>query len=85
MRFFASLFNSVETDYSPAAENMEQGRVTENAGDLVGIKQLVLPADVKRAEAEEYEAEAIAKIIKHAIDTGLTIPVQNSNWQTASA
>ena len=60
--------------YTTAAEDMVQGRVDAAAGQLVGIHKLTLPADSRIAETTAHEAESIARFIRHAIDSGLTVP-----------
>ncbi len=73
-RVFASLFEAVETNYSPAAEDMEQGREDACTGECMGVKTLPIPGDYRRDEAQEYEAEMVARYIKHALESGMTIP-----------
>ena len=64
----------METNYSPAAEDMEQGREDACAGECRGVKTLPIPGDYRRDEASDYEAEIVSRYIKHSIESGMTIP-----------
>lgn len=72
-------FGSRTTAYSPAAEDMVQGREDDVLSESIakpfcGTYRLEIPTDLLVAEARDFEAEAIAKFIRHAIDSGLEVP-----------
>jgi ATP-dependent helicase/nuclease subunit A len=51
------------------------GRRHETLGDLAGINTLLIPSEHSTAEEViEYEADRIARFIRHAIDAKLTVP-----------
>lgn len=78
---YSDKFGQQSTAYSPAAEDMIQGR--EDAfvpGDgntavqsLCGTYRLMLPTDGRIEDARDYEADSIAKFIRHAIDSGMQV------------
>ena len=70
---FSNKFLPKATKYKPAAEDMIQGR-EECDGDLRGVFKLEIPKGTKFAEIVPFEAEQIARYIRHAIDSGLTVP-----------
>lgn len=77
-RVYQAKFGDQATDYSPAAEDMIQGREDALLPDsddnaLCGTYRLELPTDRKIEEVREIEADSIAKFIRHAIDTGLQV------------
>ncbi|MCC7334623.1 MAG: UvrD-helicase domain-containing protein [Pirellulaceae bacterium] len=78
-RVYSDKFGTKATPYSPAAEDMVQGRVDLNvpsdlAKALCGTYRLELPTDQRIAEVRLYEADAIARFIRHAIDSGIQVP-----------
>ena len=60
--------------YRSASESMLMGRMDEKTGSLCGIKKLTLPDDLTIENATNWEADAIARYIRNAIDTGVTVP-----------
>lgn len=53
---------------------MIQGRVDVSEGELSGIRKLTLDSAAKIDDATIEEAESIARFIRLAIDTGMTVP-----------
>ena len=70
---FSNKFPPVPTRYKPAAEDMIQGREDCN-GELHGVFMLDLSNRPKDIDLVAFEAEKIARFIRHAIDSGLTVP-----------
>lgn len=73
-RMFEEIFPAKATPYAPAAENMLVGRDDAIAGQLRGLFQLPVNEECKIEEATRQEADAIARFIRYAIDTGLRLP-----------
>ena len=76
---YRSKFGDTATAYSPAAEDMIQGRIdavdpNESASAICGTYRLELPTDKGIAEVHDIEADSIAKFIHHAIDSGMQVP-----------
>ncbi len=70
---FRNKFLPQADQYTPAAEDMLQGRVDAQAGELCGVFTLTVDSELNIDEATEQEADAIARFIRHAIDAGLTV------------
>ena len=64
---FDDFFGNEETNYSPAAVAMEQGRENVNDGDLTGVHRLPIPEGLNQSEAVAQEAELIAQYIHNSI------------------
>lgn len=71
---FGTLFGETDGKYSPAAVDMEQGRVDASKGETYGIEKLTLPDTLSQEEIVAYEAEQIAKHIAGLISRKSTIP-----------
>ena len=71
---FGMLLDYQETKYSPAAVDMEQGRIDQSKGDIRGIETLLIPEQLSKVDAVAYEAEHIAKHIADLIARKSTIP-----------
>jgi ATP-dependent helicase/nuclease subunit A len=72
---FDQVFPATADPYSPAQRRMLIGRRNGSDGDLAGISTLVIPKELGKAElVVEYEADRIARFIRHAIDAELTVP-----------
>ncbi len=77
-RIYRDKFGKQATAYSPAAEDMVQGRedsLHPQAAHkkLCGPYRLELPTDYNVADVRKLEAESIARYIRHAIDTGVEV------------
>ena len=71
---FADQFPAAATEHSPAAAAMEVGRVGEESGDFDGLRVLSVPDQhTKGDEIVEYEADLLARTIRDALDSGLTV------------
>ncbi len=70
---FLEKFPSKATLYSPAAESMIAARQEASDGEHFGLRKLVIPAGSSYEQAT-FEADTIARYIRHAIDSKLTIP-----------
>jgi ATP-dependent helicase/nuclease subunit A len=73
-QIFRDKFLPTANQYTTAAEDMVQGRVDASPGELRGIRKLTLDGAAKIDDATMEEAEAIARFIRHAIDSGMTVP-----------
>ncbi len=78
-QIFQNKFLPEADRYTPAAENMVQGRVdAQGAGTsdshLCGIHKLSVDTDANIDEATQQEADSIARFIRHAIDSGMSVP-----------
>jgi ATP-dependent helicase/nuclease subunit A len=71
---FAEKFPARSDEFRPASEPMLPGRTDKVDGQLVGIWRLEVPTDSNIIDATYHEADAIARYIRHAIDSGLTVP-----------
>ena len=67
-------FPGEDTDESPGYVPLETGRVAGKTGQLEGVYLLSIPEGCsKTEEAVEYEADFIARTIRHAMDAGMTV------------
>jgi ATP-dependent helicase/nuclease subunit A len=67
-------FPREDTDASPAYVSLETGRVGGGKGRLEGTYLLSIPEGCGNTEeAVEYEADFIARTIRHAIDAGISV------------
>ena len=79
---FDQVFPVQATEHSPAASPMQVGREGDSTGDLLGIKVLEIPPDSSnRDSAVSYEADFIARYIRHAIDSQLSVPRSKQELQ----
>jgi ATP-dependent exoDNAse (exonuclease V) beta subunit len=53
---------------------MVAGRIDASPGQLAGIYLLRLPNCGDKRDLAEFEAERLARTIRHALDAGLTVP-----------
>jgi len=68
-------FPPCATDESPSYVPLQTGREEGAGGDLCGIYRLDLPEEYTRKEqAVPAEADFIARIIRGALDNGMTVP-----------
>ena len=68
-------FPSVAADESPAYVSLQEGRTGETGGDLAGVHSLTVPGECSnKAMVVEYETDRVARTIRHAVDTGATVP-----------
>lgn len=66
-----SRFPREANDASPEYVPLDAGRHAANAADLQGVYLLSIPPEYTRQEeAVEYEADRIARTIRHAVDAG---------------
>ena len=73
-RIFNDKFLTEADRYQSASESMLHGRVDEVAGNLSGIRKLLVPTGVTIDKATYEEADLIARFIRFAIDSGTTVP-----------
>lgn len=67
-------FPATHSPQSPAYVPLQTGRVEGNEADYSMVYSLLIPKDLaKREFAVEYEADRIARVIKHAIDLKMLI------------
>lgn len=67
-------FPIAETDHSPAYVAFELGRTEEDTGQLSGFYRLTVPSEYSNKESIiPYEADRIARTIRNAIDSKMTI------------
>jgi ATP-dependent helicase/nuclease subunit A len=73
---FQGTFPEKATNYSPERHALQPGRTDGEQADLLGIRQLQIPAEESSSEVRvaQYESELIARTIRHALDSGLTVP-----------
>ena len=63
------------SEESPSYVPLDHARDDANVGQLSGLYTLHVPADYSRQELiVEYDADRIARSIRHALDVGITIP-----------
>ena len=68
-------FPACEGEESPSYVSLLEGREGGSAGELCGVYTLHIPEDLTKLDrAVEYEADFIARTIRHALDTGMTVP-----------
>jgi ATP-dependent helicase/nuclease subunit A len=69
-------FDAKDSPESPRYVRLETARVNETSGTLSGVYSLTIPPECKNKNlAVEYEAERIARTIRHALDNpSITIP-----------
>ncbi|MCR9295899.1 MAG: UvrD-helicase domain-containing protein [bacterium] len=60
--------------YAPAAEDMVPGRQDDHTGEFHGLHQLPVDSSLNIEAATEQEADAIARFIRYAIDSGMSVP-----------
>ncbi|MFT5526624.1 MAG: ATP-dependent helicase/nuclease subunit A [Pirellulaceae bacterium] len=70
---FSEAFPSSENTYSPAYSLLEEGRPDDTA-QLDGVYRLDVPADLRKDESMEWEAEQIARYICNALNEKWTVP-----------
>ena len=73
-RVYGEKFLEESDSYTTAAEDMVQGRVDHLEGELAGVWRLPLTLESRIADTTRNEAETIARFIRHAIDSGMTVP-----------
>ena len=73
-RVYQDKFLSVADQYTTAAEDMVQGREDVHDGELAGVWRMQFAIDAKIEETTRNESDAIARFIRHAIDSGMTVP-----------
>lgn len=67
-------FPAEASEYSPAYVALQPGRRAFWPGDLTGVFVLTIPDGRSlKAHAREYEADRIARTIRHALDSGVTV------------
>jgi ATP-dependent helicase/nuclease subunit A len=67
-------FPSVSSEESPAYVPLAEGRTDGNRGTLSGLYVIRVPEDCGNKQAViEYEADRIARTIRHALDSGATV------------
>ncbi|MBD3168526.1 MAG: AAA family ATPase, partial [candidate division Zixibacteria bacterium] len=67
-------FNENDTAESPGYVALRAGRTDGNQGTISSLYSLNIPEDfAKKANVVEYEPELIARFIRYAIDTGITV------------
>ncbi len=72
---FVNTFPAEATPYSPASRTMQIGRQDGTEGELSGIRVIEVPEDLSKKEnAVEFDADLIARYIRHALDTKMTVP-----------
>ena len=72
---FEVTFPREANQYSPTSSNMKVARQEGSKGDLTGIHVLQIPTEFcNKTLAVEYDAEQVARTIRHALDTGATVP-----------
>ena len=72
---FDQVFPPQADAYSPGQRAMLIGRQGDGDGQLSGVGRLTVPREHGQAAAVvEHEADRIARYIRHALDTGLTLP-----------
>ncbi len=75
-------FPAEASEYSPAYVPLRPGRSAFSAGVLTGVFVLTIPGEHSlKDDAREYEADRIARTIRHALDSGMTVsrPEKNSH------
>jgi len=73
-RVYGDKFLDEADSYTTAAEHMVQGRVDRLDGELAGVWRLPFAVESKIVDTTRNEAESIARFIRHAIDSGMTVP-----------
>ena len=58
----------------PKTRNTAVCHVDVCDGELTGIRRMTLPTESRMADTARHEADAIARFIRHAIDSKLTVP-----------
>jgi len=72
---FDNVFPYAADAYSPARRPMLIGRKKGRDGELAGIWKVTVPQDYRNAgDVIEYEADRIARSIRHALDSEMTVP-----------
>ncbi|HOO50333.1 MAG TPA: UvrD-helicase domain-containing protein [Alphaproteobacteria bacterium] len=72
---FKDIFPEEADKYSPQRKDLSIGRVGGSNGKLSGLKNIVVPSDIKKTELiNDYDAQYIARFIRNAVDNGLTVP-----------
>jgi ATP-dependent helicase/nuclease subunit A len=69
-------FPGSPSDESPAYVPLQPGRIEGSAGKLAGMYCLSVPEDCskKKEDAIAYDADMVARLIRHAVDASLSIP-----------
>lgn len=67
-------FRAEADQYVTASEDMLQGRNDASDGDLHGLRKLTLTDVATLEETTRAEADAIARFIRYAIDSKMTVP-----------
>jgi ATP-dependent helicase/nuclease subunit A len=70
---FVDCFPDTATEVAPSRCPLQIGRKGDPLGDLAGIYQLTVPGKNK-AEALERESTLVARVIRHSLDAGRTVP-----------
>ena len=78
---FDGVFPDSASNESPAHVPLQVGRTDAGRGDLVGVRVLRIPKEHAgtNENAVAYEADVIARTIRHALDSGLT--VARTRWE----
>ncbi len=74
-RVFEETFPEEASPHSPAFRRMEVGREEGAEGELAGLRVLEVPGGLGRKDQViPWEADIIARTIRRALDTGMTVP-----------
>lgn len=73
-RIFSARFLPKASEFKPASEDMIQGREDASQGTLFGIRKIIVDNRLSLDAATKLEAEAIARFIRNAIDSRMTVP-----------
>lgn len=79
---FADLIGDTESDYSPQASEMRQGREDQCVGEWRGVYRLNIDPQLKNEQAGAEEALRIARFIRHSIDH--QVPVSRTAQELAA-
>jgi ATP-dependent helicase/nuclease subunit A len=71
---FEQKLPAIANKHQAASESMLHGRIDRQTGSLSGIRKMVLPDSQSIDDTTYYEADAIARFIRHAIDSEMTVP-----------
>jgi len=72
---FDQVFPPTADAFSPASRAMLVGRQGDSDGELAAIRRLTVPeTSSSNGDVVSYEADRIANYIRHALDSGLTVP-----------
>ena len=72
---FDATFPDEANLFSPASSAMQAARQEGSDGELTGIHVLPIPEEFcSKLHAVDYDADQVARTIRHALDTGATVP-----------